>query len=469
MRLRWTILAILVVAAGLRVFHLGTESVWLDEAASIQIASDPPADILSDSAQDVHPPLYYLVLHVWMRAFGDTAQAVRLLSVVFSLLAIVAVARAAAFWFGRDAGVMAAVLFAISPLAITFAQEGRMYALLSLAAILSVDEFLRVVRTGARGAMVRCVAVTAAMLYTHAYAGFVVAGEALWLAGVVAFSRDERPQAWRRGGLAIALSIVAFLPWVPSFLAQVRGVERSFWIPASGTLVGAIEAQAGSLPLACVLVALAAVAVVLARRSPAPALFATVVVCVVGIPYGLSRVSSPIFLPKYTIGALPAFLVLAAAGLMRVPFRAARMAIVATVIALTAAPLAAYASTRHKDDWRSIVAEVDRHAEPGDLVVLSQTFATVPFDYYSPRTDLVELPFLDDADAGLTPRSLAALARVATAAYGRVWLVRSDPDAATAAMTAALTGYDVVRRISGGGVDAALYVRRDTPPGSPIR
>lgn len=469
MRLRWTILAILLVAAGLRVFHLGTESVWLDEAASIQIASDPPADVLSDSAQDVHPPLYYLILHAWMRAFGDTAQAVRLLSVVFSLLAIVAVARAAAYWFSRDAAIVAAALFAISPLAITFAQEGRMYALLSLTAILSVDEFLRAVRTGARGAMIRCVAVTSAMLYTHAYAGFVVAGEGLWLLGVVAFSRDERSHAWRRGGLAIGLSVVAFLPWVPSFLNQVRGVERSFWIPASGTLAGAIEAQAGSLPLACLLIALAAAAVVLARRSPAPALLATVVVCVVGIPYGLSRVSSPIFLPKYTIAALPAFLGLAAAGVTRVPFRAARRAIVATVIALTAIPLAAYASTRHKDDWRSIVAEVDRHAEPGDLVVLSQTFAAAPFDYYSPRTDLVELPFLDGAEAGLTPHSLAELARVAIADYDRVWLVRSDPDAATGAMTAALAGYDVVRRISGGGVDAALYVRRVTPPGSPIR
>jgi hypothetical protein len=153
-----------------------------------------------------------------------------------------------------------------------------------------------------------------------------------------------------------------------------------------------------------------------------------------------------------------------------VPWRAVRAAVLVGVIALTTVPLAAYASTRHKDDWRSVVAEVERQAEPGDLVVLSQTFAMAPFEYYAQRTDLVELPFLDSASFGLTSRSLAELSRVAIAGYDRVWLVRSDPDAATAAMTAALAGLDKVRMVSGGGVDATLYVRRDTPPGSsPIR
>lgn len=469
-RVRGVLVLILVLAAALRAFHLGAESVWLDEAASIQIASDPAVDVLSDAAQDVHPPLYYLTLHAWMRVFGDSEAAVRWLSVVISLLAVVAIARAAAFWFGREAAIVAALLAAISPLAIAFAQEGRMYALLSLLATLSVDEFLRLVKTGARRAWIGYVAATAAMLYTHAYAGFVVAGEALWLVGVIVGSRAERAQAWRRGGLAISLAVLAFLPWVPSFLAQVRGVEHSFWIPPSGTLAGAIEAQAGSLPLACLLLTLAAIGVVAARRGAAAPLLASVVVCVIGIPYALSRVSSPIFLPKYTIAALPAFLMLAAVGLTHLPSRFVRVALLIAVVALTTAPLAAYASTRHKDDWRSVVADVERHAEPGDLVVLSQTFATAPFEYYSQRTDLIELPFIDGVSEGLTSRSLAELARAAVASYDRVWVVESDPDAATAAMTAALGRYEVVRKISGGGVDAALYVRRNTPPGSsPIR
>jgi len=472
-RHKWLLL-ILLLAASLRVCHLGVESVWLDEAASVEIARDPPVDVVRDAAQDVHPPLYYLALHVWMRMMGDSERAVRSLSVLFSLLAVAALVAFAARWFDRQTALVAALLAAISPLQIAFAQEARMYALLTLTAMLSTDAFLCVLRDGTRRAMAGYVVVTAAMLYTHAYAGFVLAGQGLWLACALVASTNNRPRWWRRGLLAFGLAALAFLPWVPSFLSQLYGVERAFWIPPQATLAAAVEAQAGSSSLAWLLAPLAVIAVgmslVRTRRdaregnwsAAAVTLCAAIVTCVIGLPFMLSRVSSPIFLPKYTIAASLVFLAIVARGLVLLPSRLLRGGLILGLVVLTLVPLHAYFTTRHKDDWRDVVSSVERAAEPGDLIVFSQAFGLAPFHYYARRTDLVELPFLDRSE-GLTARSLNAAAGVALAPFDRVWLVLSDPDATTDAVIRNLRGYGQAVDDVGGGVEARLFMREGAP------
>jgi mannosyltransferase len=462
------ILLIFALAAALRVWHLGVESVWQDEATSVEIARDSPTDVVLDAATDVHPPLYYLALHFWMRMTGDSERALRALSVLFSLLAIAALIAFAARWFDRPTALVAGLLAAMSLQQIEFAQEARMYALLTLTAVLSIDAFLCVVQHGTRRALVGYVAATSAMLYTHAYAGFVIAGQALWLAGALVASTNQRPQRWRRGLLAFGLTALVFLPWVPTLLAQLYRVERAFWIRGQVTLASAVEAQAGSSILAWMLGPLAAtavlVSVVRSRRHAGEAvaaatLCAAVIACVIGLPFALSRVSRPVFLPKYTIAASLAFLTLAARGVVLLPTRVLRGGALIAIVTLTVVPLRAYLTTRHKDDWRDIVAHLERAAEPGDLVVFSQAFGVEPFHYYARRTDLVELPFLDTSE-GLTTRSVNVFAGVAVAPYDRVWLVLSDPDATSEALIRNLQGYRQAIDDSEGGVAARLFVRR---------
>jgi len=341
--------------------------------------------------------------------------------------------------------------------------------------MLSIDAFLCLLHHGTRRALAVYVAATSAMLYTHAYAGFVLTGQGLWLVGALVASSCNRSQWWRRGFLAFGLTALVFLPWVPSFLSQLYGVERGFWIPGQTTLASAVRAQAGSSTLAWIMAPLAMTAVVvsgLRSRPPTPdangslaaaTLCAAVVACVIGLPFVLSRVSRPIFLPKYTIAASLAFVTLAARGLVLLPVRLLRAGVMIGIVALTVVPLRAYFTTRHKDDWRDVVARVERAAEPGDLVVFSRPFGQAPFDYYARRTDLVERPFLDTSE-GLTTRSLNAAARMAVAPYDRVWLVLSDPDATSEALIRSLQDYRQAIDDSEGGVAARLFVRQDAPP-----
>src|SRR4051794_23668457 len=123
-------LAVLVAASAL----LRTGSIagpfWIDEGLSVGIASHSLTDIPGLLRQDGSPPLYYMLLHVWMSSFGSGEAATHTLSLLFALLAVPVALWAGWSLFGRRAGVVAAVLAAVNPVLSAYAQETRMYSLL---------------------------------------------------------------------------------------------------------------------------------------------------------------------------------------------------------------------------------------------------------------------------------------------------------------------------------------------------
>src|SRR5918992_1843905 len=88
---------------------------WIDEGLSVGIASFPLSEIPGVLRQDGSPPLYYLLLHVWMDAFGRSEAATHALSLVFALLAVPAALWAGWSLFGRTAGLIAAAFAALNP------------------------------------------------------------------------------------------------------------------------------------------------------------------------------------------------------------------------------------------------------------------------------------------------------------------------------------------------------------------
>jgi outer membrane biosynthesis protein TonB len=87
---------------------------------------------------DQHPPLYYALLHGWMRLVGDSEFAVRTLSALFGTLTVPVIYRLARRIAGKTAGLLAALILAVSPFHVRFAQEARMYTLLALEAALAL-------------------------------------------------------------------------------------------------------------------------------------------------------------------------------------------------------------------------------------------------------------------------------------------------------------------------------------------
>lgn len=137
---------ILITAIGgwLRFFLLGSKGMWLDETFSMWLASHSVADMLHWGVQiDPHPPLYYLLLHYWMEVNGDTPYYVRLLSALFGMGTIPMMYLIGKRISGAVVGVTAAVCLAFSPYHIYFAQEARMYSLLTFNAAVAIYALVR--------------------------------------------------------------------------------------------------------------------------------------------------------------------------------------------------------------------------------------------------------------------------------------------------------------------------------------
>jgi mannosyltransferase len=213
----WTVAGVVVVGVCLRFFS--TSQLWLDEALSVNIARLPVGDMLDALRHDGHPPLYYLLLHGWMAVVGEGDTAVR------SLSGIIGVATLPLAWFAgrRLAGVAggrwALVVMALSPYAVRYSTETRMYSLVMLvvlAGYLVLDDALA---TPTRGRLVALALGSGLLLLTHYWSFYLLATLGAMLAVRWWRTPDERPTTVKVM-VALAAGGVLFLPWLGGFLYQ---------------------------------------------------------------------------------------------------------------------------------------------------------------------------------------------------------------------------------------------------------
>jgi mannosyltransferase len=160
---------VLVVGAVLRFHNLGNEGLDDDEAASWIQAKDTLLDLIRRTAHDNYPPLHNLALYAVIKLFGDSERSLRLPSGIFGVANIGAVYWLATLTVGRTAGVIGAVLLAISPFHLFYSQEARTYSLLALAATVYAATCFQYLRAPSvqRGAWVALTGLV--LVYSHPY------------------------------------------------------------------------------------------------------------------------------------------------------------------------------------------------------------------------------------------------------------------------------------------------------------
>ncbi|HEV2767963.1 MAG TPA: glycosyltransferase family 39 protein [Acidimicrobiales bacterium] len=382
------LLGLTVVSLLLSLRGMGV-SLWLDEGLSVGIASHPWADIPGLLAQDGSPPLYYLVLHAWMEAFGRSEEAVRALSLVFALVTV-----PVAFWltgtlFDRRTAWVAATLAATSGYLTYYGREARMYSLLVLLALVAVVAFVHVVVLGRRRWLPLLVAGLALALYTHNWALYLVAGLGVATVWLLVTGADRRrvlvDAAVPFGALALL-----YAPWVPTLLFQAAHTSAP-WSqrPDPAYLLGALGSVLSDQRVVVVLVLVALPALFQAVRrggeqATASAVIALAVVLVATLLAAwASSQLRPAWASRYFGLFLPPLLLLAALGLARAGRRG--LVALALIVGLWAQPVAAsFVPDRQlpqKSNVRRATSVVAPVLEDGDLVV-SAHMEHVPLLHY---------------------------------------------------------------------------------------
>lgn len=246
--IHWRLAGIMGGALLIRCLFLQSRGIQYDDAFSIFLSQRPLAQIVSGTAADTMPPLYYFLLHGWGLVSGELWW-LRLFSVSLSLASIGLLYGVTRRLAGENAGLWAALLAAISPLQIYHAQDLRMYALTTCLVMGYLYFFVRLWQREGRqriGDWAGVILCSAAAFYAHNLAGFLLLSPYVFLL----FRK-----AWKlifRLGLAHTASLVLFSPWLNLLPGQVEKIQVAFWTPRPG-VVEVIQAgllSAANLPLA---------------------------------------------------------------------------------------------------------------------------------------------------------------------------------------------------------------------------
>ncbi len=228
---------IVAIGFALRAFHLGTASLWNDELFTRFYPQLGVAYMWTDGFDlETTPPVYYTLLAGWTHLFGTSPAALRWPSVIFSTLTIPLV-----FVLGRDlsgyaCGLTAALIFAVAPMEIYYAQEARAYALLLLPtgfAMVGVARFLSA-PISARGSIGYSAAIVLAV-YVHNVSAFLAAATAIIVALDLLTNKRlpaaDRRRAILRWTVANGVAAVLCVPELIAMLSEVRTDQLHWMLP----------------------------------------------------------------------------------------------------------------------------------------------------------------------------------------------------------------------------------------------
>ncbi len=487
------LLLIMLLGLGLRLYGLDAQSLWYDEGFSVYLARMEVDEITARTAADIQPPLYYYLLHGWIRLFGDGERALRGLSVLFGVLTVPLVYAVAWRLFrSRLAGLLAALLVAVSPLHVWYGQEVRMYTLLTFLCLLSSYLLLLAVEAGRIGSIAILWAaytlVNVTALYTHYFAFFVLAFQALYVLIVWLASGGRRLYLFLGGLASGVVTLLLYLPWLPELVTRFRA-DVSYWpgqlkihevlvdIAISfvggesvSEAVGILLAAGYGLVLIVCLLALLSQAVRSRQqdveRRPYPLLFLLLYLLVPPALILALSYNTPKFNARYVMVSHPAFSLLLAGGLAALWQRRAgslgnvlRGAL--SVLALTfLLSVSVYANNNAytdpafaRADFRGVARYIQEQMGPDEAIILTSGHMFPVFDYYAPGVERHLLPDSPTLDTTRTlDYSIAADLNQWLAGKDGVWLVLwqdevVDPTGYLAAMLGEVAEEQVVSQV----------------------
>lgn len=443
---------IAAVALWLRLHRLGDHSLWVDEGFSVHFVHTRWAQFWKVTwSREANMLLYYLLLRPWAQ-FAVTEFQIRLLSALFGVGGVLMICALGRELFSRATGLVASALLAVHAFHVYYSQEARSYPFTVFLLMLAAWLFVRLVREPDSRRNQWAYAIAAALaFYAHIFALLVVVSE--WLAffvwaqssspanAVERSSKREQVFGAIRRFFAMTFPLVIFaifknkgqLDWIPPLTWPVfmRGMT-------------AVTGQGGTWLLA-LYVAMALVAVICGFRTPGVrspevcsddaqkrfalllavswALFPTAV-------FMLYSLHKPLFLDRYLVLLVPAFVLLAAQGVVTLanlgsPLRL--LWIPALALLLT---LSFRATWRQYDaikwlDWQTPTHFVVSHLQPDDVLCFTAP-GSESFWYYWQREkqfDWYDLPRTYYKNGTLCTAPFDALSNGQNHAGERAWLI----------------------------------------------
>lgn len=364
-------------------------SFWRDEAFSYLMAKLPLHTLLWSTAQDANPPLYYLLLKVWMGFFGSSEVAIRSLSLVFfwATIYVVYLLLKDILKLSEKKSIAYLALFIINPLLHYYAFEARMYTMMAFLATLLFYTFLKKQYR-------RYVYTALFAMFTHYFLFVVVVFQMLY--ALILLPKSDRKPLF----LPLGKALLWFIPWLLMLLFARPPVGQTFWISTSQfkdiLLIPAIIFTGyektswvayGYLPhLSFVIISIALIAAYSRAFHHKKRLSLLLIGWGLGIPLMIFIISfwKPVFLPRYlifsTIGLI-SFLIYCIEAIKN---GRVRLGIIALLLIFSFSFATVQVTLRTKAPLKDVFMSAKQQMLDTDVVYVTHEYDFHPAQYYFP-------------------------------------------------------------------------------------
>jgi len=492
---RRLLLALVLAVFALYMWRIEAKSIWWDESLSLHRARADVAYILSNHIDfpgsptiDLHPPLYFLVLHMFVRAAGESDLVLRLPSVLFAVVLVPLLYAMGRRLRGPRVGMLAALMGAVSPFYLWYAQEARMYTMVTALSLASLYSLWRAL-SERRGLYWVAFGILAASAVATQYMAILVVacqvGLAVWILwrgrapapseqaqgnrlyqGLAVPSTPPHPTDSRhpRWGLVVAAAVIGLVLIVVGYEAlqlasQPQGGRE--YVPLGALLSDALNSFSLGLSVLAhevwainaLFLAVFAIGVISLWRRPPPfpsgagerpladrrgaGLIVTVAYIVLPIvSIWLYSFTNAVYLgSRYVIMSSPAFYLGLGLGLDALATRKTALGLLLGAALLSGASYSNWRYFNHeryrtKEDYRSAARYIMANERVNDAIVVNAPENMEAFmHYYAPpygrRGDLNAVGRPSRALTGRSDAELIDREMKELSAYDRLWLVQA--------------------------------------------
>lgn len=393
-----------VLALALRLISLN-QSLWLDEGINVNVARALSfKDLVTHySLSDFHPPLYHVILRVWILVFGSSEIAVRIPSVILGVGTVFVVYLIAKKLFEKKTALIAATLIATAPLHIYYSQEARMYMLSAFLATLSVYFFISILERDKLVNWLGFIVSTTLMLYSDYLPYLLLPTFFIYIAA----NLRRIPKSTIRAFIPALILIFALLsPWLLFLPKQLSGgLSTAVASPAWAQVVGGgsfknlaltlVKFTIGRIsvsdPVTYALMFAPAGAYIiflfvlsLFRLSPKRSILWYWLAVPIILGFTISFVI-PVYSYFRLIFTLGAFYIILASAINTVNWQALTRTLLAVALAINLVSATIYLSSPRfqRENWRGAVDYISQNFTPKSIILFESDFTTGPFDYYN--------------------------------------------------------------------------------------
>lgn len=243
---KYYIWPILVLASALRIYQINDRDFWYDEAFTGIAVREKFHDMMVMTINDVHPPLYYIFAKYFSAFFGYSVFGIRLFSAFFGVLGVWALYLFTKELFDRRTALWASLIIAISPFAVQYSQEARMYAMLVFFITIAAFFFVKALKTDRAkyyilwgiftglSCLTHYMGIIFSFVYLLVFVAWRIIGEKIYEEGIskkifLKFMPSKKLLA------GYGAAFLVFSPWITNFYYHLlhKGNNLDWILPAS--------------------------------------------------------------------------------------------------------------------------------------------------------------------------------------------------------------------------------------------